>query len=164
MLRGLVQLIRHMDGLSGPEHVDVIERLLRAADVSRQDMLVACKFNDQHYARNVLAKSPWYQLIVICWRYGQSSPIHDHGRSACGVRVVDGVATERRYEPDPGGEIVFRDKRTFRAGEVCTTSESDIHVITNQEPDAELVTLHLYTPPLAMKFYDEPASLDTPAT
>ncbi len=162
MLRGLVKLIRHMDGLSAPEEISVIDRLLRQADVSREDMLVACKFSDQRYARNVLAKSPWYQLIVICWRCGQSSPIHDHANSACGVRVVDGIATERRYERDNNGRVVFTEEQQFREGDVCTTSKTDIHVITNQEPDRELVTLHLYSPPLSMNFYAEQAAANLP--
>ena len=60
-----------MDGLTGPADLDKLEELLRHANVTREDMVVACKFNDVSYARNMLAKSNWYQLLVICWRYGQ---------------------------------------------------------------------------------------------
>ncbi len=85
MLTGLVKLIRYMDGLDGPANPQAIHRLLAAADVTRRDILDACKFSDLTYARNMLAKSPWYQLLVLCWRGGQCSPIHDHEGSACGV-------------------------------------------------------------------------------
>ena len=92
MLRGLVKLISHMDGLTGPAELGKMKALLQEANVTREDMVVACKFNDVSYARNLLAKSPWYQLLVICWRHGQSSPIHDHFGSSCGVRVFVAVS------------------------------------------------------------------------
>ena len=68
MLRGLVRLIRYMDGLTSRADLQIVEELLREANVERDDMVEACKFSTQHYARNELAKSPWYQLLVICWR------------------------------------------------------------------------------------------------
>ena len=98
MLRGLVKLIGYMDGLTCRADLTIVEELLREANVERNDMVEACKFSTQNYARTMLAKGPWYQLLVICWREGQSSPIHDHFGSACGVRVVDGVATETLFE------------------------------------------------------------------
>ena len=154
MLRGLVKLIRFMDGLSGPAELDDIERLLREADVDREDMVVACKFSEVNYARNILAKSPWYQLIVICWREGQASPIHDHGESACGVRVVDGTATELRYEKVDDGSVRMRSQGEFSPGDVCVTSTDQIHVIRNEAGRDDLITLHLYSPPLEMSFFE----------
>ena len=157
MLRGLVQLIRFMDGLTGPARLDDIQRLLRDAGVDREDMVVACKFSDVHYARNVLAKSPWYQLIVICWREGQASPIHDHGESACGVRVVDGIASEVRYQRDATGKLHSGPESEYYPGDVCVTSREEIHVIRNEPGRDDLVTLHLYSPPLKMNFFEESA-------
>lgn len=159
MLRGLVRLIRFMDGLTGPAELADIQRLLQEADVQREDMVVACKFSDVDYARNVLAKSPWYQLIVICWREGQSSPIHDHGNSACGVRVVDGVATEQRYQRDAAGSVHVCGTTEFHPGDVCVTSHDAMHVIRNEPGRDDLVTLHLYSPPLEMTFFaDNPGA------
>ena len=154
MLRGLVKLIRFMDGLTGPARLEDIERLLREADVDREDMIVACKFSDVNYARNILAKSPWYQLIVICWREGQSSPIHDHGESACGVRVVDGTATEVRYTHTGDGSVHKCSQAEYSPGDVCVTSTDQIHVIRNEAGRDDLVTLHVYSPPLKMSFFE----------
>ena len=157
MLRGLVRLIRYMDGLSGRADLQIVEELLREANVERLDMVEACKFCDQDYARNELAKSPWYQLLVICWREGQSSPIHDHAGSACGVRVVDGVATETIFEPNDRGLVVPVRDNVFSAGDVCVTSDTDIHQISNETTGSDLITLHLYSPPLKMRYYEPDA-------
>jgi cysteine dioxygenase len=143
-----------MDGLTSRADLQIVEELLREANVERDDMVEACKFSTQHYARNELAKSPWYQLLVICWRGGQSSPIHDHFGSACGVRVVDGIATETLFaETSPGLVRPVRELQ-HACGEVCVTSDADIHLITNEQADQDLITLHLYSPPLKMRFYE----------
>lgn len=149
-----MKLISHMDGLTGPAELSTMETLLREANVTREDMVVACKFNDVSYARNTLAKSSWYQLLVICWRYGQSSPIHDHLGSACGVRVIDGIATETLYEETRPGFAVPVKKHHYERDAVCVTSDQDIHLITNEQPKEDLITLHLYSPPLQMSFYE----------
>lgn len=153
MLRGLVRLIRYMDGLTTRADLQVIDDLLREANVERNDMVEACKFSNQSYARNLLAKSPWYQLLVICWREGQSSPIHDHFGSACGVRVVDGVATETLFNETSAGLVRPTTQRNYDKGDVCVTSDADIHLITNEQHGSDLITLHLYSPPLQMRFY-----------
>ena len=154
MLDGLVKLIRYMDGLTEAGDLGRIEQLMRQADVTREDMVQACKFNNVSYARNRLAKGAWYELLVICWQKGQSSPIHDHFGSACGVRVVDGVATETIFEETSPGRVRPVRTQKMSSGEVCVTSDTDIHLITNDEPQTDLVTLHLYSPPLNMHYYE----------
>lgn len=137
-----------------------MESLLREANVTREDMVVACKFNEVSYARNLLAKSPWYQLLVICWRFGQSSPIHDHFGSGCGVRVIDGIATETHYQETRTGFVRPTDTVQYHRDEVCVTSDREIHLITNEQSEQDLITLHLYSPPLNMTFYELDAGFD----
>jgi cysteine dioxygenase len=161
MLKGLVRLIRYMDGLNGPADLARIDALLREADVNRDDLVQACKFNDVNYARTMFSQSPWYQLLVICWRTGQSSPIHDHRGSQCGVRVVAGTATETAYERTESGLVRPVNEIEYATNDVCATSDADIHALSNRCPHTDLVTLHLYSPPLHMTFYE--AERTTPA-
>ncbi len=161
MLRGLVKLIRHMDGLTGPAHLEDIRRLLGEADVEREELVQACKFSDVTYARNLLSKSPWYELLIICWRYGQCSPIHDHDQSVGGVRVVDGVATETRYREVGPGAVEPIGRGECKAGGVCVVERDDIHLIENLQSDQELITLHLYSPPLSMNYFELAADMQS---
>ncbi len=154
MLRGLVRLIRHMDGLTRQVELDTLQQLLAEANVRRDEMVEACKFSNRNYARNLIAKSPWYQLLVICWQAGQSSPIHDHCGSACGVRVVDGIASETIFEKVAARIVRPLADRSYQPGDVCVSVENDIHVITNRQFGQDLITLHLYSPPLQMNFYE----------
>ena len=35
-------------------------------------------FRYEHYVRNLLHNGPGYQALVLCWRNGHRSPIHNH--------------------------------------------------------------------------------------
>ena len=38
-------------------------------------------FASDAYARNLVCRTPFFELLVLCWRPGQESTIHDHARS-----------------------------------------------------------------------------------
>jgi cysteine dioxygenase len=155
MIKDLVRLIRHGDSLTSPADRDTVLALLQDSPVRSQDMIEACQFDHHRYARRVLAKSDWYELVVICWRTGQSSPIHDHIGTVCGVRVVDGIATETTYREVGGGRVSPVARRNFGPGDVLISCDTDIHLITNEHPDRGLITLHLYSPALTMRYFQE---------
>ena len=101
-------------------------------------------FSDERYARNLLAHGPQFYALVLCWKPGQASPVHDHRGASCGVRVIQGTATEISFRWQ--GERLVEDREvTLLAGEVCGSFDDDIHQIRNNG-DENLVTLHVYSP------------------
>ena len=57
-----------------------------------RDSLAECvNFHERSYQRNRIYRTPGYELLVLCWRSGQRSPIHDHGRSSCGVLILEAI-------------------------------------------------------------------------
>ncbi len=102
------------------------------------------RYSDQRYCRNLVAHGAQFYALVLCWRPGQASPIHDHRDAVCGVRVVSGTATETRFR-DLGNRLVEDTVRCLRAGEVCGSFDDDIHQVRN-DGDENLVTLHVYSP------------------
>src|SRR5439155_1043142 len=106
-------------------------------------------FSAERYVRNRLHDGPAYQALVLCWRNGQRSPIHNHRGSRCGVKVLRGVAVETVFAPAPNGMVYATGSRELRTGHICASSDEDIHQISNlQGGGADLITLHLYSPPL----------------
>jgi len=101
-------------------------------------------FSDERYARNLLAHGPQFYALVLCWKPGQASPIHDHKGASCGVRVIQGTATETSFRWQEGRLVPDR-VTTMQAGEVCGSFDDDIHEIRNNG-DENLVTLHVYSP------------------
>jgi cysteine dioxygenase len=141
----LASLDRHAQP---PPLTDLVGALQRLA-VAYSDVEHVAHFASVHYQRNLLHKGPHYHALVLCWENGQRSPIHDHRGSACGVRIIHGVATETLFERVPGGFIRAAGSRELHAGQVCGSFDADIHQVSNLQPgDARLVTLHVYSPPL----------------
>jgi cysteine dioxygenase len=90
-----------------------------------------------------------YHALVLCWRSGQRSPIHDHRGSACAVRVIRGAATETIFEMTEEGRVFETRTRQLAEGFMCATEDLDIHRIANDQPaGSDLITLHIYSPPL----------------
>lgn len=101
-------------------------------------------FSNERYSRNLVAYGPQFYALVLCWKPGQASPIHDHKGASCGVRVIEGVATETSFDRNDG-QLVEKSVTTMKAGEVCGSFDDDIHEIRNNG-EVNLVTLHVYSP------------------
>jgi len=146
-LHPLLEYLESLDGCRAD--LAVLERLLLESGVTRRDLGEFVKFGPEKYQRNLVCESRWYELVCLCWSPGQHTPIHDHSGSACAFRVVEGDVFEQRYEPDDGGVIRPTESRTVRQGLVCASIDADIHCVGNRQPSGEdLVTLHVYSPPL----------------
>ena len=58
---------------------------LRELPLTLDDFSGYLIFSPDRYVRNPLHDGAAYQALVLCWRNGQRSPIHDHRGSSCGV-------------------------------------------------------------------------------
>jgi cysteine dioxygenase len=106
-------------------------------------------FSPDHYVRNLMYAGPGYQALVLCWRSGQRSPIHDHRGSSCAVKIVSGVATETIFSQAPNGMLYATGSRQLLAGDSCASQDADVHQMSNLQPEGvDLVTLHIYSPAL----------------
>jgi cysteine dioxygenase len=126
-----------------------LTRLLDGLAIDLSDVRESLGFGRQTYQRNLLHAGPAYHALVLCWRAGQRSPIHDHRGSSCGVRVIHGVATETTFDQTREGLVYATASRQLPQGTVCGSQDADIHQMSNlQPPGRDLVTLHIYSPPL----------------
>jgi cysteine dioxygenase len=150
MALSLHTLFDYLDGLSGRAPLAELASRLADFEIDCDDVAEFIRFSNKGYARNSLREGPWYHAWVMCWKNGQRSPIHDHAGSSCGVRVLRGTLTETIFERAPNGYIKAAFSRDLAAGGVCGSEDEDIHQVSNlQAGDADLVTLHIYSPPLA---------------
>jgi cysteine dioxygenase len=145
----LNSLVDHLDGLRERLWLDEVAALLRRHELSRADLAKWIRFSDRGYQRNLVRAADHYHLWVLCWRNGQRSPIHDHKGSACGVRILEGTATVTLFERAKNGHIKAVASEDHGTGDVIVSADDDIHQVSNLQGDnADLITLHLYTPPL----------------
>jgi DMSO/TMAO reductase YedYZ molybdopterin-dependent catalytic subunit len=150
MSTALDPLFRYLDNLR--ERPPLAELRQRVADLrlTPADVTEHIRFSDRGYQRNLVRSSPNYNVWIMCWKNGQRSPVHDHAASACAVRVLRGTLTETRYVFAPNGAIKAVGSCEVEAGGICAAQDAHMHQIANlQAGNADLVTLHIYTPPLA---------------
>ncbi len=154
--RQLLALFKRWDRLEGPiprvEAIAAVEGL-RIGDDDLADVI---GFEDECYRRAIIHSRDHYQVLVLCWRSGQRSPIHDHRGSSCVVRVLRGCATETRFDATPCGRLAPTCSHEHKEGATTACCGEEIHQMGNFDaPGRDLVTLHVYTPPpLAWRFYE----------
>jgi cysteine dioxygenase len=109
----------------------------------------------QHYTRNLIDKTPLYELIAICWEVGQSSSVHNHRDQNCWMAVPIGRLLVENYR------IVFQDIEEGRCElETADTVEMNpahpcavdplepVHRVLNpREFNQRAVSLHVYSRP-----------------
>lgn len=101
------------------------------------------------YARHRVFRNEFAELLVLCWRPGQRTPIHDHNGSYGVVRVCEGVMWETLFTLDGQRGLAYQSAREWTKGLLTGADIPDIHQIGNPEVSGQnLITLHLYAPPL----------------
>ncbi len=145
----LSKLIAEMDRYHDRVPLERLEHMLENLDLDLNEISDFLRFSDKGYARNLYRQGEAYQALILCWKNGQRSPIHDHKGSSCAFRVLEGTALETAFERTPEGHTYAVGSRQMPRGTICASQDLDIHQISNVQPDGKrLVTLHIYSPPL----------------
>ena len=106
-------------------------------------------FTPRKYARNLVIRSEHAELLMLCWRPGQRTPIHDHGGSIGVILVCEGLLTETMFERMPEGHVRPYNTTRWAPGAITGADVPDIHQLLNLQPTGrDMVTLHCYAPPL----------------
>jgi cysteine dioxygenase len=143
------ELLAELDQFTERVPLDFLTEKMEQLEISMDDVRHVARFGTERYQRNLLHDGPGYQALILCWRAGQRSPIHDHRGSSCGVRVIEGVATETVFDRTHQGLIYATHSRELHCGAYCGSQDEDIHQVSNLQPNgSDLVTLHIYSPAL----------------
>jgi cysteine dioxygenase len=149
------QALMELDQYTSRIPLAVLQDWLARTEITLGGVRPFLRFSPDHYVRNLMYAGPSYQALVLCWQSGQRSPIHDHARSSCAVKVVQGVATETTFARADNGMLYATGSRRLAAGASCASQDDDVHQMSNLQPDGlELITLHIYSPALvSMNMY-----------
>ena len=165
-LDGFHSLVQAINDVLGPrngidsEDVDENElQELMKAYVSEESEWKKYFFPSEHlpYTRNVVDKGNGKSnLLILVWGPGKKSPIHDHAKAHCIMKVLKGSLTETRFAT-PTDEDVENQRPmtkiheiTYKENEVTYMADTlGVHCISNPHPTEYAVSVHLYTPPNA---------------
>ncbi len=149
MEQSLSALFALLDARQDAIPLAVLDAELKRTVLAKENYQRMASFGEKAYRRNLLHEGPSYHALVLCWRAGQRSPIHDHSGSSCAVRVLEGVATETAFAATAQGLVYATATVDHPVGHVIGSFDSDAHQISNlQPPGQDLITLHIYSPPL----------------
>jgi cysteine dioxygenase len=133
-----------------PTFTDLNDWLYRV-EVTQDDLRPFLFFKQGTYARHRVLRNEFAELLVLCWKPGQRTPIHDHNGSYGAVRVCEGVMWETIFALNDEHKLYYQRAREWNAREVTAADIPDIHQLGNPEISGQdLVTLHLYAPPLGV--------------
>jgi cysteine dioxygenase len=112
-------------------------------------------FSRDHYTRNLIYRTPLFELIAICWEIGQKSPIHNHCEQYCWMAVPYGkvqVLNFKLLHRDDASRFCELAPSTHFLIEPDSPQEVDpaepIHQVANPSSfGLRAVTLHVYSRP-----------------
>jgi cysteine dioxygenase len=153
----IAQICASLSNLSSPLSQAEIRSLLDSVAAHAEELRSFERFDDSSYCRNRIFRNEFVDLLLLCWKPSQRTPIHDHAGSICGVYVMRGEAIEIGFAPSGVGLLVPKESRELAAGDVTVSEDSDAHLVANfAAPAQDLVTLHCYSPPLtSMRIFNE---------
>jgi cysteine dioxygenase len=143
----LNDFFKQLDVFADSFHPSTLQNLLREFNLG-DDVEQHFRFEDSRYQRNLLKRTSHYKALLLCFEPGQQTPIHDHAGSACGVKIIRGIATEIAYKLNSNGCLKELGKTTLSANGVTGSNDMDIHSLGNTQANERLVSLHIYSPPL----------------
>jgi len=127
------------------------------------------RFCDMGYSRTHLVKNEHFELLVLCWKKGQASKIHNHAGSHCWMGVVQGHLNETLFGYEgPDGKLVCEATHPIQPGSVCpklhemkvtalpegevayASDKIGLHRIATDVETGDSVSLHLYAPPIVV--------------
>ena len=135
--------------------LDAIRDFLRSAPVEPQSLAPFLLWDRQHYTRNLIDKTPLYELIAICWEIGQGSSTHNHREQNCWMAVPIGRLMVQNYR------VLFQDLQAGKcrlertdmvemnsANPMAVDPRAPVHRVYNPaEFNTRAVSLHVYSRP-----------------
>lgn len=145
----LNEFYTQLDKYSDRIPINALKVYLNDLEISIDEIQKFVQFSDKTYRRNLMYEGPAYQALILCWKNGQRSRIHNHKGSSCGVKLLKGVATETLFVIAPNNLVYPTNSEWLYEGDVTGSENNDIHQISNlQDESRELITLHIYSPEL----------------
>ena len=132
------------------------DNIMRSMDIPTWEFEDYSYWSDECYTRNCIVDTEDFELILLCWKAGQITPIHDHGGEECWVTVVEGEFQERIYHVDENNELSLVKSDVAKKHDVTYMIDfMGFHSLQNISSENSL-SLHLYAKPIRnCNRYDE---------
>jgi cysteine dioxygenase len=135
--------------------LDGVLAFLRSHPVDCSSLSPYLYFSGEHYTRNLIHKTPLFELLAVCWDKGQKSVIHNHRDQKCWMAIPYGrlmVHNFKLLKKDAAQNFCELQSSTQFELSPTTPGEVDpeepIHQVLNLSSfDSRAVSLHIYSKP-----------------
>lgn len=153
-IQDLVQQLRKLD-VAVFDETEPLRRLLQHKPVDVDSLAPYLTWDRQHYTRNLIDRTPLYELMAICWEVGQASRVHNHRDQNCWMAVPIGRLLVENFhlisqDLDHGkSELTPTDTVEMNPSHPCAVNPADpVHRVVNPKQFGErAVSLHIYSRP-----------------
>ena len=160
VIRTVNQLVKALNNCSedGDHVLDVTSRV----QIPRTEFEKYFSWNDERYTRNVLARNDDFEVLLICWEQGQSSPIHDFNAQEAWIHPIEGMLREERFKINENDERLEKVSNMLLGNdEFSYMNQIGIHRYSNAYKGRS-VSLNIYRTPVSKwHAYDEDKSDST---
>jgi cysteine dioxygenase len=137
------------------DETETVRRFLQETPINADSLASYLTWDRQHYTRNLIDKTPLYELLAICWEVGQASSIHNHRDQNCWMAVPVGrLLVENfkvEYQDIDGGKCNIRPTDTveMNISQPCAVDPLEpVHRVFNpREFNQRAVSVHVYSRP-----------------
>jgi cysteine dioxygenase len=137
------------------DQTETVRRFLQDTPVEADSLARYLTWDRQHYTRNLIDRTPLYELMAICWETGQASSVHNHRDQNCWMAVPVGrllVENFHLVQQDLGaGRCRLEPLNTveMNIARPCAVDPADpVHRVVNpREFNQRAVSLHVYSRP-----------------
>jgi cysteine dioxygenase len=137
------------------DQTETLRRFLQETPVDADSLAPFLHWDRQHYTRNLIDKTPLYELLAICWEVGQSSSIHNHRDQNCWMAVPLGRLLVENFrvthqDTDAGTcKLEPSDTVEMTPSQPCAVDPLEpVHRVLNpREFNQRAVSLHVYSRP-----------------
>ena len=125
--------------------------LIERTSISADDLQPYLGFKAGNYCRHRVMRNEFVEMLVLCWKPGQRTPIHDHNGSHGAVFVQEGIMWETTFDYNAEDGLSYKAHRELRDGGLTGSELPDIHQLGNPDVSGrDLITIHIYAPPLGV--------------
>jgi cysteine dioxygenase len=144
-------LIEKLNQQTNPPALEEISSWLATVEISQLELEPYLGFKEGNYWRHRVCRNDAVEMLVICWRPGQKTPIHDHNGSHGVVRVQQGLMQEIIFTYDETEGLCHSSDRQCPQATITGAAVPDIHQLGNPDVSGcDLITIHVYAPPLGV--------------
>lgn len=147
-MKTLEELFQYLENkLEETKLIDLIEE---ANEYCGDDWKEYIKFSDVGYQRKLVFRGKNVEILILSWKKGQRSKVHDHPKNGCILKVLKGILKEQRYCKE---KLDVMEKTMVKKGDISYIDNSKCYHDVEGVEDS--VSLHIYSPPnYCPKYFD----------